>query len=86
MIARRESGERVFACYIGLAYHGAGLDEKALQWLEQSYRDRDPYLAGLAGRILWGELHWDPRYQDIVRRMGLPLQLEYIRKALERMA
>ena len=85
MIERRGQGRVIWACYIGLACCGAGLNEEALDWLEQSYRDHDVYLAGVAVRPLWGELNWHPRYQAIVRRLGLPLQLDYIRRALENM-
>ncbi|UCF97306.1 MAG: hypothetical protein JSV89_19355 [Spirochaetaceae bacterium] len=69
---------------IALACHGVGQEEEALQWLEQAYQDRDVYLAQLAHRTPWGQLHWDPRFQDILRRIGVPVQLEYMRKALER--
>jgi TolB-like protein len=85
MTARRGQGRVVWACFIGLACCGAGLDEEALDWLEQSYRDHDVYISGAAVRPLWGELHWHPRYQAIVRRLGLPLQLDYIRTALAKM-
>lgn len=83
MIEDREKG--IKACWIGLAYCGVGLNDEALQWLEQAHRDHDVYLTGVAARPLWGELHWDPRYQKIVKQMKLPLQLDYIRKALDKM-
>lgn len=76
--------ESVIAYNIALACHGLGQEEEALQWLEQAYQDRDGYLPQLAHRTEWGELHWDPRFQDILRRIGVPVQLEYIRKALDR--
>jgi TolB-like protein len=85
MIERRGKEAGKWACYIGLACCGAGLDEEALDWLEQSYRDHDVYLVGAAVRPLWGELNWHPRYQAVLRRLNLPLQLDYIRSALDRM-
>jgi tetratricopeptide (TPR) repeat protein len=84
MIEARNKGVR--ACYIGLAYCGIGRDDEALLWLEEAYQDHDVYIIGVATRPLWGELHWDPRYQKILKQMKLPLQLEYIRKALDKMA
>ena len=74
-----------FAYDIALAYHGVGEDDQALHWLQQAYRDHDGPLVQLAHRTPWGELHWDPRFQDILRRIGVPVQPEYIRKALDRM-
>jgi DNA-binding SARP family transcriptional activator len=75
----------VLAYDIGLALHGLEQDDKALDWLEKAFRDRDNYLMQLAHRTLWGELHFDSRFQDILRCMGLSPQLDYIRTALERM-
>jgi TolB-like protein/Tfp pilus assembly protein PilF len=45
--------------------------EHALEWLERGYEERDasmPYL----GLPLYDSLRPDPRFQDILRRMGLP--------------
>jgi len=85
MIERRGREPGEWACYIGLACCGAGQEEEALNWLEQSYEDHDVYLGGAAVRPLWGDLNWHPRYQAVVKRLGLPLQLDYIRGALERL-
>jgi TolB-like protein/Tfp pilus assembly protein PilF len=80
----RKNDGSIDASSIALAYHGVGQDEEALEWLEQAYKDRDVYLVQLAHRTPWGELHWDSRFQDLLRRIGVPIQLEYIRKALDR--
>ncbi|UCF97910.1 MAG: hypothetical protein JSV89_22520 [Spirochaetaceae bacterium] len=86
MIDWRQRGRKVAAYYIGLAFHGAGMNDEALHWLEVSLADHELDLCGLPIRILWDDLHWDHRFQDIVLRLGLPLQLEYIREALDRRA
>ena len=80
---KKDGGDLAYE--IALAYHGVGEDDQALHWLQQAYRDRDGCLIQLAHRTPWGELHWNPRFQDILRRIGVPVQLEYIRKALDRM-
>ena len=44
---------------------------RALDWLEKAYEDGDhnmPYI----GKPLFDSLRSDPRYQDLLRRIGLP--------------
>ena len=82
---QRKNGN-IDAYSIALACHGVGQDKEALQWLEKAYLDRDGWLPQLAHRTPWGELHWYPHFQDILRRIGVPVQLEYIRMALDKMA
>jgi tetratricopeptide (TPR) repeat protein len=71
----RKNDGSVQASTIALACHGVGQEEEALQWLEQAHQDRDVYLAQLAHRTPWGELHWNPRFQDILRRIGVPVHV-----------
>jgi TolB-like protein len=84
MIEEREQ-QKHLTYYIALACYGVGMDDEALRWLEQCYQDHYVGLTHLAHRFVWGEMHWDPRFQNILRRMGIPLQLEYIRRALDRL-
>ena len=46
--------------------------EKALYWLEESYRERLGSLVGLKSDIEWDYLYDEPRFQEIVRKMNLP--------------
>ena len=53
-------------------YVRVGDKEKAFYWLEEAYRERDggmPYLNCVPG---WDPLRSDPRFGDLVRRVGLP--------------
>jgi tetratricopeptide (TPR) repeat protein len=68
---------------IALGSWGIGAESDALDWLEQAYEDRDGYLQQLAHRILWGELHWNTRFQAVLQKIGVPMQLAYIRRALD---
>jgi TolB-like protein/Flp pilus assembly protein TadD len=48
--------------------------DAALEWLERSYRQRHPQLRFMGGNTSPGfeALDGDPRYQDLLRRVGLP--------------
>jgi hypothetical protein len=46
--------------------------EEALHYLEQSYQERAPWLVRIQSNPDYDFLHSDPRYQAIVRKMGLP--------------
>ncbi len=50
-----------------------GEKDKALEWLEKAFQERDPALPIIKpyGERYWG-LQSDPRFQDLLRRMGLP--------------
>ena len=43
----------------------------AYSWLERAYRDRSQSLNGLKIDIAWDNQHANPRYQDMLRRVGL---------------
>ena len=77
-------GENISAYRIALAYYGAGRIEEALEWLERSLADGDIYLKNAPIMPYWGELHFDTRFQDIMKRKGVPLQLDHIRTALDK--
>ena len=46
--------------------------EKALQWLEKSYESRTRDLIFLNVEPRYDSLRSDPRFRDLVRRVGLP--------------
>jgi TolB-like protein/Tfp pilus assembly protein PilF len=52
-------------------YLDAGDKAKALDWLYQAYEDRDLGLAYL-GRPIWDPLRADPRFRELLRRIGIP--------------
>ena len=51
-----------------------GLDEKdqAFVWLEKAYDERASRLAILAEEPTWDRLRSDPRFDNLLRRIGLP--------------
>ena len=63
------------AWLIGLVHLALGEDDRALEWFETAYRERDPRLP----EIRWARsykgyerLADDPRYHDLLRRMNVP--------------
>lgn len=82
MIQDRKNKESIRAYDISMAYHAVGMDDQALDWLELAYEEDKLYMSDALTQPLWGSLHWDPRFQEIVGRVGLPHQLEHIIKAL----
>ena len=57
---------------IAQLYFHAGDKDLAIDWFEKAYEEHDPNLPYL-GRPLWNPLRSDPRFQDLLRRIGLPL-------------
>jgi hypothetical protein len=60
-----------------MIYAGLGMKKEAFQWLERGYEERGSGMPYLAVDPYWYELHSDelrsdPRYKDLLRRIGLP--------------
>jgi TolB-like protein/Flp pilus assembly protein TadD len=53
------------------AYAGLGEKDQAFQWLEAAVRNRDPALLNVHKKPFFNSLHSDPRYHDLLRRIGL---------------
>jgi serine/threonine-protein kinase len=53
-------------CWLGLGEH-----ERALEWLEKGYERRDCYLPHLRMNRVFRPLDPDPRFQDLLQRLGL---------------
>ena len=50
----------------------AGDNDSALQWLERAYENREPALMRLGVYWDWLDLHADPRFNNLLRRLNLP--------------
>ena len=57
---------------IAMIYNGLGERDEALAWLERGYREREPRMVLLKAEPKWNNLRDDPRFRDLVRRVGLP--------------
>ena len=49
-----------------------GETEQAFEWLERAYVERDPMMLFLTSLPVFDGLRADPRFEDLVRRVGLP--------------
>jgi serine/threonine protein kinase len=55
------------------AYAALGDNDEAIRWLEEAYKSRHNLLPWLHVVPQYELLHSDPRFQDVVRRMNLPV-------------
>lgn len=64
----------VSAYYIAAIYAGLGEKDQAWAWLEKAYEERASWL-NVRFKVdpRFDSLHSDPRYQDLLRRMNIPL-------------
>jgi serine/threonine protein kinase/tetratricopeptide (TPR) repeat protein len=53
-------------------YAGLGDRDEAFRLLERGYKERSAGMVYLASDLVWYGMHSDPRYIDLLRRIGLP--------------
>ncbi len=70
-LTRRSKQTYVQSTQIARLYDHAGEKDRALEWLEKAYQEREPALVDLK---VWpqGILCDDPRFKDLLRRMKFP--------------
>ena len=69
---REISRQRYVPAYsFAQVYAALGDKDQAFQWLEKSYQDRAPDMVQLKVDPMLDSLHSDPRFADLVKRMGL---------------
>jgi TolB-like protein/Tfp pilus assembly protein PilF len=57
---------------IAVIYAGLGDRDQTFQYLEAAFRERSHWLVWLKRDPRWDGVHSDARFQDLVRRVGLP--------------
>jgi TolB-like protein/DNA-binding winged helix-turn-helix (wHTH) protein/Tfp pilus assembly protein PilF len=57
---------------VALVYAGMGDKDQAFRWLEKAFDDRANWLVWLRFDPRWDSIRSDPRYTDLVRRIGNP--------------
>jgi tetratricopeptide (TPR) repeat protein len=57
---------------VSIVFSGLGEKDQALTWLEKANKERDPWVTELKVQPMFDSLRSDPRFQDLLRRVGLP--------------
>jgi serine/threonine protein kinase/tetratricopeptide (TPR) repeat protein len=70
MVARAQT-THVPALRIARMFAHAGNNDQALHWLERAYENRESSLMRLGVFWDWLDLHGEPRFQDLLRRLKL---------------
>ncbi|MEK6324042.1 MAG: protein kinase [Acidobacteriota bacterium] len=70
-LKERSKRSYVSPYFIALIHTGLGQKDQAVERLEEAYREHHPYLALLKVEPVFNNLHSDPRFQDLLRRVGL---------------
>ena len=60
------------AFFIAQTYASFGKKELAFEWLEKSFKAHDVEMIWLKIEPQFKSLHGDPRYRDMLRRVGFP--------------
>lgn len=69
----REGKPDEFSFVLAVHYSWVGDKDEAFKWLEKAYEEREGQdLSFLAVDPYWKNLHGDPRFSDLLRRIGLP--------------
>jgi hypothetical protein len=70
---RAASVQRYVSAYdIALVYAGLADEEEIFRWLEKAYGERESGLLNLKWDPAFSNLYSDPRFADLLRRIGLP--------------
>jgi tetratricopeptide (TPR) repeat protein len=57
---------------VAIIYVGLGENDEAFALLERAYAERDFYVATIKADPRFDSVRSDPRYKDLLRRLGLP--------------
>ncbi len=71
-LAARSKLTYVQPTQIARLYTHAGEKDRALDWLEKAYEEREPPLVHLRVGWDWHSPLSDPRFQSLLRRMNFP--------------
>jgi eukaryotic-like serine/threonine-protein kinase len=72
-LQRSSEGAYLPTYYIAIVDSGLGKKDEAFAWLERAYRNRSAELPEAKTEPMFLNLRQDPRFHDLLKRMGLPL-------------
>ena len=70
----RAVSQKVFvpAFFVALVHAGLEDRDQSFAWLQRAFEERFNRLAYLGVEALWDPLRSDPRFAELVRKVGLP--------------
>src|SRR6266536_852940 len=71
-LQERAKQQYVSPYFIALIYAGLGEKDQTFRWLEKAFEERHPYLSLIKVEPVFDDLHSDPRFTELVRRVGIP--------------
>jgi len=71
-LTRSSKSGYVSPFYFAGIYSTLGEQDRAFEWLEKAYQVRDDQLAWVKVEPVFDSVRSDPRYADLLRRIGLP--------------
>ena len=69
-LQERSKRSYISPAIIAFVYTGLGEKDQAFEWLEKAYHGRDSLLVLLKVEPMFDPLRSDPRFQDLLRRVG----------------
>ena len=65
-------GKQVSSGAVALTYAALGDEDESFKWLEKAYTERSSFMTSLKYWSVFDPLRSDPRFADLLRRVGLP--------------
>ena len=68
-----DTGKRTYVSpyQVAAIYAGLGDQDQTFAWLQKAYEERSDWLVNLTNDQRFDDLRSDPRFADLVRRVGL---------------
>jgi len=66
-----ENFQEFWSYQIAEAYAWRNDPDNAFKWLEAAYQYRDPGIGNILGDILFTSIHFDPRWEPLIEKIGL---------------
>jgi serine/threonine-protein kinase len=76
LLAERGRKTYVLSNDVAALYALAGENAQALDWLEKSLEERSPHMPYVGAYVEFASLHSYPRFQELLRKMNLPVELK----------
>jgi serine/threonine-protein kinase len=70
-LLNNDIGGKVSPYSVALIYTSLGFKDRAMDWLEKGYREKEPWLPWLRVLVEWDPLRTEPRFAALLQRMKL---------------